>query len=154
MAETPPVFSTDGYSPQTDPNAQLAYLERNATMAQRDVSLSPGAYDFSFWARDNLSWEFTFMDAQGTAIGSRSGSAWSPFSGLTQFTIEITVPAGTTTFDLEFTAVSESVLIDLVSSTEIDAGVPTTTTTQVGSATCNEAPPVAAGQPVVPSFTG
>jgi large subunit ribosomal protein L40e len=120
LAETPPVLSADGYSPQADPNAQLAYLELNATMAQRDVALAPGFYAFSFWARDNLLWGFTFMDAQGAVIGSVGDMTSAPPPGLTQFTIEITVPPGTTTCDLEFTAMSESVLIDLVSLTEID----------------------------------
>jgi ubiquitin len=154
LAETPPALSADGYSSRTDPNAQLAYLEMFATMAQKDVSLAPGVYEFSFWARDNLMWEFTFMDAQGAVIGSVGDMALAPPPGLTQFTSEITVPVGATTCDLEFTAVSQSALIDLVSLTGLEVGSPTTTTTQTSTATCSQATAAGPGQPVVPDFTG
>jgi ubiquitin len=39
MNETPPVLTDDGFSPQIDPNAQLASLELNATMTQGDIEL-------------------------------------------------------------------------------------------------------------------
>jgi large subunit ribosomal protein L40e len=146
VAETPPILSADGYSPQTDPNAQLAYLELNATMVQRDVALVPGIYEFSFWARDNLMWEFTFMDSLGAIVGSLSDTASAPPPGLTQFIVELTVPVGTATCDLVFSALSESALIDLVRLTGLGVCLPTTTTTEATEASTDRS--------VVPGFTG
>lgn len=115
MNETPPVLTDDGFSPQIDPNAQLAILALNATMTQSGVSLAQGTYEFSFWAKGELTWDFTFYDTNGTIIGSFGSSTTGSQLGLTQYTERIVAPAGTTVCDLCFTATSTSALIDLVS---------------------------------------
>ncbi len=120
MNETPPVLTDDGFSPQIDPNAQLASLELNATMTQGDIELSPGTYEISFWAKGELAWNFTFYDTNGNLIGSFGSSTTGALLGLTQFNEQFTVPTGTATSDLSFAATSTSALIDLVNLTAID----------------------------------
>ena len=120
MNETPPVLTDDGLSPQIDSNAQLASLELNATMTQSGVSLAQGTYEFSFWAKGELDWDFTFYDTNGTIIGSFGSSTTGALLGLTQFNEQFTIPTGTTTSDLPFVARSDSSLIDLVSLTAIE----------------------------------
>ena len=116
MGESPPVVSGDQFSPQIDANAQLAILEIDATMTQSDIALSPGTYEFSYWAKGELTWRFNFEDApDGTPLGTASGSTTGSPLGLTQFTQRVTAPAGTTVCDLCFTATSASALVDLVS---------------------------------------
>ena len=138
MNETPPVLTDEGFSPQIDPNAQLASLELNATMTQGDIELSQGTYEFSFWAKGELDWDFTFYDANGNIIGSFGSSTTGALLGLTQFNEQFTVPTGTTTSDLTFVARSDSALIDLVSLTAIEL--------------CET--PAGDDQAVTPSFTG
>ena len=118
--EAPPVLTADGLSPQVDPNAQLAILAMNATMTQGGIELAQGTYEFSFWAKGELDWDFTFYDTNGTIIGSFGSSTTGALLGLTQFNEQFTVPTGTTTSDLTFVARSDSALIDLVSLTAID----------------------------------
>jgi len=117
--ETPPVLTTEGITPQIEANAQLAILELNATMTQSGIALLPGAYEFSYWAKGELTWDFTFYDTNGTIIGSFGSSTTGALLGLTQFNEQFTVPTGTTTCDLSFRATSNSALIDLVSLTAI-----------------------------------
>ena len=138
MNETPPVLTDEGFSPQIDPNAQLASLELNATMTQGDIELSQGTYEFSFWAKGELDWDFTFYDTNGNIIGSFGSSTTGALLGLTQFNEQFTVPTGTTTSDLTFVARSDSALIDLVSLTAIEL--------------CET--PAGDDQAVTPSFTG
>jgi ubiquitin len=142
MNETPPVLTDDGFSPQIDPNAQLASLELNATMTQGDIELAQGTYDFSFWAKGELDWDFTFYDTNGNIIGSFGSSTTGALLGLTQFNEQFTLPTGTTTSDLTFVARSDSALIDLVSLTAIEL-CDTTAETATGD-----------DQTVNPSFTG
>ncbi len=115
MGESPPVVSGDQFSPQIDANAQLAILEIDATMTQSDIALSPGTYEFSYWAKGDLTWSFSFHDANGNANGTVSGSTSGALLGLTQSSEQISIPAGTATCDLSFLATSQSALIDLVS---------------------------------------
>ena len=138
MNETPPVLTDEGFSPQIDPNAQLASLELNATMTQGDIELSQGTYEFSFWAKGELDWDFTFYDTNGNIIGSFGSSTTGALLGLTQFNEQFTVPTGTTTSDLTFVATSTSALIDLVSLTAIEL--------------CET--PAGEDQTINPSFTG
>ena len=138
MNETPPVLTDEGFSPQIDPNAQLASLELNATMTQGDIELSQGTYEFSFWAKGELDWDFTFYDTNGNIIGSFGSSTTGALLGLTQFNEQFTVPTGTTTSDLTFVARSDSALIDLVSLIAIEL--------------CET--PAGDDQAVTPSFTG
>ena len=138
MNETPPVLTDEGFSPQIDPNAQLASLELNATMTQGDIELSQGTYEFSFWAKGELDWDFTFYDTNGNIIGSFGSSTTGALLGLTQFNEQFTVPTGTTTCDLSFRATSNSALIDLVSLTAIAECEPATDETTA----------------VLPNFTG
>lgn len=138
LSETPPVLSADGLSPQVDPNAQLAILAMNATMTQSGVSLAQGTYEFSFWAKGELDWDFTFYDTNGNIIGSFGSSTTGALLGLTQFNEQFTVPTGTTTSDLTFVATSTSALIDLVSLTAIEL--------------CET--PAGDDQAITPSFTG
>ena len=142
MNETPPVLTGDGLSPQIDPNAQLASLELNATMTQGDIELAPGTYEFSFWAKGELDWDFTFYDTNGTIIGSFGNSTTGALLGLTQFNEQFTIPTGTTTSDLTFVARSDSALIDLVSLTAIEL--------------CETTAEIATGdnQTINPTFTG
>ena len=142
MNETPPVLTDDGLSAQIDPNAQLASLELNATMTQSGVSLAQGTYEFSFWAKGELDWDFTFYDTNGTIIGSFGSSTTGTLLGLTQFNEQFTVPTGTTSSDLTFVARSDSALIDLVSLTAI-ALCDTTAETATGN-----------DQTINPNFTG
>jgi ubiquitin len=142
MNETPPVLTDDGFSPQIDPNAQLASLELNATMTQGDIELAQGTYEFSFWAKGELDWDFTFYDTNGNIIGSFGSSTTGALLGLTQFNEQFTLPTGTTTSDLTFVARSDSALIDLVSLTAIEL-CDTTAETATGD-----------DQTVNPSFTG
>ena len=138
MGESPPVVSGDQFSPQIDANAQLAILEIDATMTQSGVSLAQGTYEFSFWAKGELDWDFTFYDANGNIIGSFGSSTTGALLGLTQFNEQFTVPTGTTTSDLTFVATSTSALIDLVSLTAIEL--------------CET--PAGEDQTINPSFTG
>lgn len=138
MNETPPVLTDEGFSPQIEPNAQLASLELNATMTQGDIELSQGTYEFSFWAKGELDWDFTFYDANGNIIGSFGSSTTGALLGLTQFNEQFTVPTGTTTSDLTFVARSDSALIDLVSLTAMEL--------------CET--PAGDDQAITPSFTG
>ncbi len=142
MNETPPILADDGLSPQIDPNAQLASLELNATMTQGGIELAQGTYEFSFWAKGELDWDFTFYDTNGTIIGSFGNSTTGALLGLTQFNEQFTLPTGTTTSDLTFVARSDSALIDLVSLTAIDLCETTAET-----ATSDE-------QTINPTFTG
>jgi ubiquitin len=142
MNETPPVLTDDGFSPQIDPNAQLASLELNATMTQGDIELAQGTYEFSFWAKGELDWDFTFYDTSGNIIGSFGSSTTGALLGLTQFNEQFTLPTGTTTSDLTFVARSDSALIDLVSLTAIEL-CDTTAETATGD-----------DQTINPSFTG
>ncbi|MBJ7307827.1 MAG: hypothetical protein JHC63_08180, partial [Acidimicrobiia bacterium] len=134
--------ATDGLSPQIAANAQLAILALNATMTQADIELAAGTYEFSFWAKGDLTWDFTFYDTNGTIIGSFGSSTAGVLLGLTQFNEQFTVPTGTTTSDLSFTATSTSALIDLVSLTAIEL--------------CDTPPeaPASDDQTINPSFTG
>ena len=138
MGESPPVVSGDQFSPQIDANAQLAILEIDATMTQSGVSLAQGTYEFSFWAKGELDWDFTFYDTNGNIIGSFGSSTTGALLGLTQFNEQFTVPTGTTTSDLTFVARSDSALIDLVSLTAIEL--------------CET--PAGDDQAITPSFTG
>jgi ubiquitin len=129
MSETPPVLTTEGITPQIEANAQLAILAMNATMTQSDIELAQGTYEFSFWAKGELDWDFTFYDTNGTIIGSFGNSTTGALLGLTQFNEQFTLPTGTTTSDLTFVARSDSALIDLVSLTAIDLCETTAETT-------------------------
>jgi len=121
LNETPPDLGDGGVSSQVTSNAQLAYLQQNASMTQGGIELSPGTYEFSFWAKGELTWQFTFEDAlNGTQLGVATGSTTGSPIGLTQFTERVVAPAGTTVCDLCFTAISASALIDLVSLSAID----------------------------------
>ena len=142
LSETPPVLTADGLSPQITTNAQLAILALNATMAQSGIELSQGTYEFSFWAKGELAWDFTFYDTNGNIIGSFGSSTTGALLGLTQFNEQFTLPTGTTTSDLTFVARSDSALIDLVSLTAIEL-CETTAETATGT-----------DQTINPSFTG
>lgn len=124
LDETPPILSVDGLWFQVDGNAQLAILELNATMTQGDIELSPGNYEFSYWAKGDLTWLFTFHDLGGNPNGTVTGSTSGALLGLTQFNEQVAVPAGTTICDLSFLARSSSALIDLVSLIAIAECVP------------------------------
>lgn len=138
VGETPPVLTAEGITPQIEANAQLAILELNATLTQSGIALSPGTYEFSYWAKGDLTWSFSFHDANGNENATVSGSTSGALVGLTQCSEQISAPAGTATCDLSFRATSNSALIDLVSLTAIAACEPVAT----------EAPPV------LPNFTG
>jgi ubiquitin len=142
MSETPPVLTTEGITPQIEANAQLAILALNATMTQGGIELAQGTYEFSFWAKGELDWDFTFYDTNGTIIGSFGSSTTGALLGLTQFNEQFTIPTGTTTSDLIFVARSDSALIDLVSLTAIEL-CETTAETATGT-----------DQTINPSFTG
>lgn len=142
LGETPPILSADGLMPQADANVQLAILELNATVTQGDIELSSGNYEFSFWAKGDLTWLFTFHDNAGNANGTVTGSTSEALLGLTQFNEQIAVPAGTSTCDLSFLARSSSALIDLVSLSAIADCEP---------AVANITPEAS---PVAPGFTG
>ena len=142
MNETPPVLTHDGLSPQIDPNAQLASLELNATMTQSGVSLAQGTYEFSFWAKGELDWDFTFYDASGNVNGTFGSSTSGALLGLTEFNEQVVAPTGTSTCDLAFVARSASALIDLVSLAAIELCEIT-----AESATGDD-------QPINPTFTG
>jgi len=134
----PPILNGDVITPQIEANAQLAILEIDATMTQSDIALSLGTYAFSYWAKGDLTWSFTFHDADGNTTGTVSGSTSGALLGLTQCNEQISAPAGTATCDLSFLATSNSALIDLVSLTAIA-----------------ECEPVATqATPVIPNFTG
>jgi hypothetical protein len=140
--EAPPVLTTEGITPQIEANAQLAILALNATMTQEDIELAQGTYEFSFWAKGELDWDFTFYDTNGNIIGSFGSSTTGALLGLTQFNEQFTLPTGTTTSDLTFVARSDSALIDLVSLTAIEL-CETTAETATGT-----------DQTINPSFTG
>jgi ubiquitin len=142
MSETPPVLTTEGITPQIEANAQLAILALNATMTQEDIELAQGTYEFSFWAKGELDWDFTFYDTNGNIIGSFGSSTTGALLGLTQFNEQFTIPTGTTTSDLTFVARSDSALIDLVSLAAIEL-CDTTAETATGD-----------DQTINPSFTG
>ena len=129
LGETPPVLDGDGLAPQIAANAQLAILALNATMTQGDIELAAGTYEFSFWAKGDLTWRFVFEDApNGAQLGVATGSTTGSPIGLTQYTERIVAPAGTTVCDLCFTATSTSALIDLVSLVALAECEPTSTT--------------------------
>ena len=117
MGEIPPAISGDRLSPQIEANSQLAILELEAMMSQDDIELSPGTYEFSYWAKGDLTWLFAFYDADGNAKGTITGSTSGSLLGLAQFNEQISVSVGTATCDLSFRATSNSALIDLVSLT-------------------------------------
>ncbi len=142
VGESPPDLSSDDLSPQSDANAQLAILALNATMTQGGVSLAQGTYEFSFWAKGELDWDFTFYDTNGNLIGSFGSSTTGALLGLTQFNEQFTIPTGTTSSDLTFVARSDSALIDLVSLTAIEL-CETTAETATGN-----------DQTINPNFTG
>ena len=142
LDETPPILSVDGLWSQVEGNAQLAILELNATMTQGDIELSPGNYEFSYWAKGDLTWLFTFHDSEGNPNGTVTGSTIGALLGLTQFNEQIVVPAGTTICDLSFLARSGSSLVDLVSLNAIAECEP------VAADTTADEPPV------LPGFTG
>ncbi len=142
VGEEPPDFNPQGYSAQGAPNAQLAILAMNATMTQGGIELAQGTYEFSFWAKGELDWDFTFYDTNGTIIGSFGNSTTGALLGLTQFNEQFTLPTGTTTSDLSFLATSNSALIDLVSLTAIEL-CETTAEDTTGD-----------DQPMNPTFTG
>jgi len=144
VGEAPPDLNPQGITAQGAPNAQLALLNVGATLSQNDIELLPGTYAFSFWAQDVLVWELTFKDALGATVSTTTGSTSDALLGLTQSDEEITAPAGTTSCDLVFTALSESALLDLVSLTAIEVCAPTSTT----SSTSDEESTIA------PNFTG
>lgn len=144
LNETPPVLGTDGVSSQVTTNAQLAYLQQNAAMTQSDVSLAQGTYEFTFWAKGEVDWSFTFYDASSNVSGTFGSSTSGALLGLTQFNEQVVVPTGTNTCDLAFVARSASALIDLVSLTAIAVCEPTSTA--VGADGEN---PIA-----LPTFTG
>jgi ubiquitin len=120
VGEAPPDLGPQGLTPQVTANAQLAILALNATMTQGGIELAQGTYEFSFWAKGELDWDFTFYDTNGTIIGSFGSSTTGALLGLTQFNEQFTIPTGTTTSDLIFVARSDSALIDLVSLTAIE----------------------------------
>ncbi|MBJ7307828.1 MAG: ubiquitin family protein [Acidimicrobiia bacterium] len=141
--EAPPILATDGLSPQIAANAQLAILALNATMTQGDIELSPGTYEFSFWAKGDLTWRFDFEDTpNGTQLGVATGSTTGSPIGLTQYTERIVAPAGTTVCDLCFTATATGALIDLVSLVALAECEPATTDAATTDPTVN------------PNFTG
>ena len=142
MSETPPVLTTEGITPQIEANAQLAILALNATMTQGGIALAQGTYEFSFWAKGELDWDFTFYDTTENIIGSFGSSTTGALLGLTQFNEQFTLPTGTTTSDLTFVARSDSALIDLVSLTAVELCETTAET-----ATSDD-------QPINPTFTG
>ncbi|CAB4683443.1 unannotated protein [freshwater metagenome] len=143
MGEAPPTPVSQGISSQVATNAQLALLNVGATVSQNNIPLSPGTHVFSFWAQEDLTWQFTFKDELGLTISSLTGSNSGEPIGLTQFDEEITAPTGTTSCDLVFTATSQSALLDLVSLTSIDICDPTSTTENI-----SESPSI------LPNFTG
>ena len=128
LGEAPPDLNPQGITPQVAPNTQLALLNVGATLSQNDIALLPGTYAFSFWAQDELTWEFAFKNSVGATISTTTGSTTGALIGLTQFDEEITAPTGTTSCDLVFTATSQSALLDLVSLTAIEVCAPTPTT--------------------------
>jgi ubiquitin len=136
--ETPPVLTTEGITPQIEANAQLAILELNATMTQSGIALLPGDYEFSYWAKGDLTWDFAFYDTDGNVKGTITGSTSGSLLGLAQFNEQISIPAGTANGDLSFLATSNSALIDLVSLTAIAECEPATDETTA----------------VLPNFTG
>jgi len=138
ISESAPIINGDGGSPPTETNAQLAFLDLNATVTQEGISLGPGTYAFSFWSQGNLLWEFTMKTSLGETIGSISKTASAASPGLTQYTERIAAPAGTAVCDLRFTATSPSSLIDLVSLVSIGGSEPE----------------VADAPTVTPNFTG
>ena len=142
--EAPPILAADGLSPQIAANAQLAILALNATMTQGDIELAAGTYEFSYWAKGDLTWSFSFRDApDGTPLGTTTGSTTGSPIGLTQHTERIVAPAGTTVCDLCFTATSNSALIDLVSLVALAECDPTSTTLAPSS-----------DETLTPNFTG
>jgi hypothetical protein len=144
LDEAPPVLTADGLSPQIAANAQLAILALNATMTQGDIELAAGTYEFSYWAKGDLTWSFSFRDApDGTPLGTTTGSTTGSPIGLTQHTERIVAPAGTTVCDLCFTATSNSALIDLVSLVALAECDPTSTTLAPSS-----------DETLTPNFTG
>ena len=142
VGEAPPDLGPQGLTPQVTANAQLAILAMNATMTQSDIELAQGTYEFSFWAKGELDWDFTFYDTNGTIIGSFGSSTTGALLGLTQFNEQFTLPTGTTSSDLAFIARSDSALIDLVSLTAVELCETTAET-----ATSDD-------QPINPNFTG
>ena len=120
VGESPPDLNTQSITPEVAANAQLALLTIGATLSQTGVMLSPGTYSFSFWAKGELTWTFTFYDANSNTIGSATGSTSNALLGLTQFIEPIAVPSGTTSCEISFAATSASALIDLVSLSAID----------------------------------
>lgn len=131
LHESPPILDDGDLAPQIDANAQLAFLDAAATMTQTGIILAAGTYAFSFWASGDATWQFTFLDANGSTITTTSGSTIGSPIGLTRFTADVSAPATTATCDLTFVATSSSALVDLVSLTAVDpiACDPASTTT-------------------------
>jgi len=144
LNETPPDLGDGGVSPQVSTNAQLAYLQQNASMTQGGIELFPGTYEFSFWAKGELDWDFTFYDANGVILGTFGASTSGALLGLTQFNEQFAVPTGTTTSDLSFLATSDSALVDLVSLTSSEVCAPA----------ANTETPSNADQSFLPKFAG
>lgn len=144
VGEAPPNLDPQSITPEVAANAQLALLTIGATLSQTGVMLSPGTYAFSYWAQQDLAWQFTFKDAQGAEISTTGDVGAGGVLGLTQFDAVVTAPTGTAACDLVFTATSQSALLDLVSLTAIDLCDPEPTTATNGID----------GSPIAPNFTG
>ncbi len=144
MGEAPPNLDPQSITPEVAANAQLALLTIGATLSQTGITLWPGTYAFSYWAQQDLAWEFTFKDAQDTIISTASDVTAGGVLGLTEFDEVVTAPSGTTSCDLVFTALSQSALLDLVRLTAINvcAPEPTADTNAIDGST------------VTPHFTG
>lgn len=138
MGLTPPILDADAPSPAAGENAQLAFLQPGAAMTHDSIDLTPGSYTLSFWAQGGLTWLVEF-DSPGSRTGTVSGSTVGAPIGLSEVVVPITVPSGTTTCSLSFTATEASALIDLVSLIADPSCEPTPTTSDPD---------------VTPSFTG
>lgn len=145
---TPPVLDVQGRAPSALTNAQLAYLAVGASMSQDGIAVQPGDYTLSFWARGELGWNLQSFDGSGIATGASSGSVNGTGAGLTEFTVDVVVPAGTANATLSFTATTASALVDLVSI--VSAGSPASSST---SSTTSTSTPVVEID-VAPNFAG
>ncbi|MEI7623038.1 MAG: ubiquitin-like protein [Actinomycetes bacterium] len=117
MDLTPPVVGTAGFTPQVVSNAQLAYLEPGAVLSQTAITMNSGEHTLTFWAQGELSWLVVFDGRRGSLNGSISGPTTGAPQGLSEFTIVVTAPAGTTSCALSFTATTTAALVDLVTIT-------------------------------------
>lgn len=144
MGEAPPELTAQSIATQVASNSQLVLLTIGSSISQNDIEILPGTYTLSFWAQDELSWEFTFKNALGQTISSTTGTTSTAPIGLTPLDATINVPAGTTTCDLVFTSISQSALLDLVRLIALDGRDP-------------NSPPDSNGddaQSINPNFTG